>query len=126
MLHALLPAADAGGYDQGIPTRFVDQGVPLLIEEIVQKGAWRSRLRAYLCGGARMFIDPGLVDLASIGDRNVRAAEQALQAARIGITAQATGGQLGRTIRLHIDTGRVSVKAIGQSEQVLNAEPRNR
>jgi chemotaxis receptor (MCP) glutamine deamidase CheD len=125
MLHALLPAAVNGDKGTGSLARFVDRGIPLLIDALLDRGAIRSRLTAYLCGGARMFADPGLDDLASIGERNVLAAQAALQDAGIGIAAQATGGHIGRTVKLHIATGLVSVRAVGQGERALNAESEN-
>ena len=123
MLHALLPAAADGSEGTGSCARFVDQGIPLLIDALLGQGAASSRLNVYLCGGARMFADPGLDDLASIGERNVLAAEVALQSAGLGIVAQATRGHTGRTVRFSIATGLVSVRAVGESERVLNAEP---
>ena len=123
MLHALLPAAVNGSKGTGSLAKFVDQGIPLLINALVQRGAAPSRLIAYLCGGARMFADPGLDGLASVGERNVHAAEDALQRAGIEIVAQAAGGRIGRTVKLHVATGLVSVRAVGQGERALNAEP---
>jgi chemotaxis protein CheD len=125
MLHALLPAAVNGNKGTGSLARFVDRGVPLLIDALLDRGAIRSRLIAYLCGGARMFVDPGLDDLASIGERNVLSAEDALQRAGIEIVAQATRERIGRTVKLHVATGLVSVRAVGQGERALNAKPEN-
>ena len=124
MLHALLPAVANGDKGTGSPARFVDRGTPLLIDALLDRGAAHARLIAYLCGGARMFADPGLDDMASIGGRNVQAAEVALHCAGIGIVAQATGGRIGRTVNLCVASGQVSIRAVGQSEQILKAKPR--
>jgi chemotaxis protein CheD len=124
MLHALLPAAANGNEGTGSLARFVDRGTPLLIETLLDRGAAHGRLFAYLCGGARMFADPGLDDLASIGARNVQAAEDALHRAGIGVVAQATGGHVGRTVKLCVASGQVSIRAVGQSEQILRVKSR--
>jgi chemotaxis protein CheD len=118
MLHALLPTAL--GKDGGAPTKFVDRGTPLLIESLLELGAGRNRLVAQLCGGARTLSAPGFEsDWLSIGERNVQAAEDALQAAGLRIHAQATGGRVGRTVRFSIANGQVTIKSLGQGEQVL-------
>jgi chemotaxis receptor (MCP) glutamine deamidase CheD len=125
MLHALLPTAVNGDKGTGSLARFVDQGVPLLLDALLGRGAAHSRLVVYLCGGAHMFVDPGFDDLASVGKRNIATAEHALQRAGLEIVSRATGGRVGRTVRLYIATGLVSVKAVGQDETILNAEPEN-
>ncbi len=145
MLHALLPNAPAppppcppnfggskggggaagqggggaGGRTDGNLTKFVDPGVPLLIDSILQLGASRSQLIAHLCGGAQMLSAPGFNNSLNIGERNVLAAESALRVAGLRIQGRATGGRTGRTVRLYIASGQVTVKSMGQGEQPL-------
>lgn len=114
MLHALLPSANGNGRG-GKPTKYVDQGVPLLVEKLLSMGAKRHRLAATLCGGAWMLS--GSEDLQRhIGALNVRAAQAALQAEHIRIKARATGGNTGRTVKLMLADGTVMVKALGEDE----------
>lgn len=121
MLHALLPTAL--GKDGGAPAKFVDRGTSLLIESLLRLGAGRNRLVAQLCGGARTLSAPGFEsDWLSIGERNVQAAQDALQAAGLRIHAQATGGRTGRTVRLSIANGQVTVKSLGQDVQALTQD----
>jgi chemotaxis protein CheD len=139
MLHALLPTAafltdpashlppfgdaapaSVGERSRANPTKFVDQGVPLLIETLLARGAKRTRLRTYLGGGARMLAAPGFEDVLNIGERNVLFAKSALRSARLRIWGQSTGGHVGRTLRLYIDTGQVTVKTMGHSERILD------
>jgi chemotaxis protein CheD len=119
MLHALLPAALNGNGANGTPTKFVDRGVPLLIDSVVKLGAEQRRLIARLCGGAHVLTAPGFDDALNIGSRNVLAAEQALQAAKVRIQAQATGGHVGRTVKLYVASGQVIVKSLGQEEEAI-------
>ncbi len=119
MLHALLPEAPDGSRPQNNPVKFVDQGVLLLINALVQSGAKRSRLAARLCGGAQMLAAPGFNDSLKIGERNILAAKVALQAVGVPIRAQATGGNIGRTAKLHIASGQVTVKVMGHDEQII-------
>jgi chemotaxis protein CheD len=121
MLHALLPTAPDKSKTQDSRAKFVDEGVPLLIKELAELGARRSRLIVLLCGGAKVLSVPGYSDdgVMNIGKRNVQAAEAALQAANLRVKAQDTGGNVGRTVKLYIATGQVTVRSLGQAEQPL-------
>lgn len=128
MLHALLPVTpDNPRRNKGATAlstssaKFVDQGTSLLINSLSELGARRTRLTAQLCGGAQVLSAPGFEEESTlnIGKRNIRAAESALKAARIQIKAQDTGGSIGRTVRLYIATGQVTVKSLGRGEQGL-------
>ena len=54
MVHALLPTAPRGRQASNQQAKFVDQGVPLLVEAVVAAGGLRSRLITCLCGGAQL------------------------------------------------------------------------
>lgn len=117
MLHALLPAPPRNDGRTAYPTKFVDQGVPLLVNTLVALGAKPGRLRAQLCGGAQMVTTPGFNDWLNIGQRNVLAAKTALRAAGLKVLAQATGGHRGRTVKLYLANGRVTMRMLGQEER---------
>ena len=124
MLHALLPTAPGQsgvGKNVGKATKFVDQGMLLLVRSLLKFGAKRARLIVKLCGGAKVLSAPGFEDgPLNIGKRNVLAAEVALAAERLQIAAQDTGGETGRTVRLYIADGTVTVRSLGRKEKVLN------
>jgi chemotaxis protein CheD len=125
MLHALLPGrawSDNGNGHKGKPTKFVDRGLPLLVDTLVALGAQQRRLIAHLCGGAKMINAPGFDDTMNIGERNVLAAQTVLHVAGFRVKAEATGGQAGRTVKLHLANGQVTVKTLGQAEEILNGE----
>ena len=92
--------------------------MPLLVDALLKLGARRFRLTAKLCGGARLLAAAGF-DMMDIGERNVQAAEAALQAMNFQIQARATGGYMGRTVRLYLADGTVTVKTIESSERAL-------
>jgi chemotaxis protein CheD len=119
MLHALLPTKPKVDDKNGLPAKFVDQGFPTLLSAVTAKGADRSRLKVYLCGGAHMITAPGFKNMLNIGERNVIEAIANLQAAGLCIKAQATGGNSGRTVKLRVDTGQITVKTLGQGETAL-------
>lgn len=119
MLHALLPASpNNGNRDPGKPTKFVDRGVPLLVETLTNRGASRDRLVAQLCGGAKVISIPG-EDKLNIGARNVKAAKHALKMAGLDIHACETGGRVGRTARFYLAEGLVTVRSLTQEEHPL-------
>jgi len=119
MLHALLPAAPDGAGAQSMPTKFVQQGVPLLIRSVLGMGARTSRLVVQLFGGAQMLSAPGFKNSLNIGERNVQTAEAVLKAAGLRVRAQATGGQVGRTVRLQVADGQVVVKTRGKEQKTF-------
>jgi len=82
-------------------------------------GASRRRLIVHLCGGAQMLSAPGFNNSLNIGERNVLAAEESLRTSGFRIRSRATGGRTGRTVRLYIASGQVTVKSVGQGEQPL-------
>ena len=121
VLHALLPGVNWQHQQvTGKPTKYVDQGVPLLIEAMTSLGARKNRLVTYLCGGAQVINAPGFNGTFSIGERNVLAARTSLQGAGLEVDSEMTGGQVGSTVKLHIADGRLMVKTLGQEEKVLN------
>lgn len=120
ILHALLPGSTWGQNGRrGKPTKFVNEGLPLLIEELVALGAKPRRLAAKLCGGAQVVAKPGFNDSLDIGERNVQAARLALQAAGLKVQAEVIGGNAGRTVKLLIANGQVIIKSLGREEIVL-------
>jgi len=119
MLHALLPDSAGKNSDNNAPAKFVDQGVPLLLDQIKGMGAVRSRLVVILSGGAQMLTAPGFTNTLNIGERNVKAAQDLLKSSGFRIKAQDTGGSSGRTVKLYGATGQVTVRSLGQKERNL-------
>jgi chemotaxis protein CheD len=122
MLHALLPTLDKNNNIAHTSTKFVDQGVPLLVNALVALRAKPTRLIAYLCGGACVLTKPSFNGMLNTGELNVQAARKALQAANLKIRGEATGEYKGRTVRLYLVNGQVTVKTLGQPERVLGIE----
>jgi chemotaxis protein CheD len=117
MLHALLPGHGWSKNGHSEPARFVDQGVPLLIEALTALGAKPSRLTAKLCGGAQMVTVSDTKRALNIGEYNVLAAKHALRAASLRLAGKVVGGRQGRTVKLYIATGQVTVKTMGQEKE---------
>jgi chemotaxis protein CheD len=106
LVHPMLPYRD--GEDSRPPERFVDSGIDLAIEELLEAGADGSELRAKIAGGAAV-VDFGNDD-ESIGDRNIAAARETLATRGIEIVGEEVGGDRGRTVHVDVRTGSVTVK----------------
>lgn len=114
LAHVMLPAADE---QCGPVAKFANYGVPALLAEVKRLGAIRPQ--AIIAGGAQMFSFSGEGG-GNIGARNEEAVRHALKAANVPIVAHATGGRRGRTIRVHVDGARVTVREVAGTETVLH------
>ena len=116
LAHVVLP--DSAGRDDKLG-RFADKAVPGLLSQIERLGAVRPRVKAVLVGGASMF-SLGSAGL-DVGPRNEAAVREHLEALRIPIAATETGGSRGRTIRVDVESGRVTSREAGGKEDELFA-----
>jgi len=118
MAHVLLPSPTLAR-DQSNPAKFPETAVPFLVGRLGALGADPRRLVAKLAGGASMFgqlMAPGTVHM---GERNIVAARLALQVAGIPVVREAVGGERGRSVRFHLEDGRVEVWRVGADVAVL-------
>jgi chemotaxis protein CheD len=114
LAHVVLPAAE--GRD-GAPGKFADTAVPALLDALLGLGGRRTRVEAVMVGGASMFSF-GANGL-EVGQRNDAAVREELEKLRLPVIAAETGGSKGRTMRVHVETGRVTSKAAGEAEVEL-------
>jgi chemotaxis protein CheD len=118
MAHVLLPSKSLAR-DSHNPAKFPETAVPVLLERLSALGADRRRVVAKLAGGASMFaqlMTPGSIQM---GERNIVACRNALRAAAVPIVAEAVGGDRGRTVRFHLDDGRVEIRTVGANALVI-------
>lgn len=116
MSHIVLPDSNHGR-DKTNPWKYADTAVPLLIAAMCARGALRSRLWAKIAGGAQMFAPVN--DMMNIGARNADAVQATLVKMNIRLLAADIGGKSGRTVRLFVEDGRVTVKTVGGQEVLL-------
>lgn len=107
--HIMLPDSTASINGAATPMRFADTAVPMLVREMERMGAFRSRLKAKIAGGAVMFATAN--DKFNIGERNVAAVKAALRELRIPIIAEDTGLDYGRTVFFYPETGVMEIRA---------------
>jgi chemotaxis protein CheD len=120
LAHIVLPQSQ--GHVNENHRKFADLAVPELLTELEGVGARKIRLEAVLVGGASMFA----VSASSleVGQRNEAAVRDLLKALRIPVSATATGGNRGRTIRVEVGTSAVTVREAGGKDIELLAGSR--
>ena len=90
LLHAVLPERFDGGNDS--PTKFVNTGIPVLLEKIKSNGS-NNNILLYMAGGANMLINTQLSKTFDIGTRNVASALQIFEKMNLKLRNSELGRQ---------------------------------
>jgi chemotaxis protein CheD len=117
LLHAVLPERMDG--TDIYSSRYVDSGVSGLLDDLLRAGALTSRLAIWVTGGANMLLTSEFSKAFDIGNRNIDVAKRVFEDLHLPTPAVEVGGNLGRTIRLYVGTGRMTVRVIGGQEKEL-------
>jgi chemotaxis protein CheD len=118
MAHILLPSPALSRRDSN-PAKFPQTAVPRLLELMAADGARPKRITARLAGGASMFAalaPPGTIQM---GERNLVAARQVLNAHGVPVVGEAVGGDFGRTVRFRVCDGQVQISTVAHGVQHL-------
>jgi chemotaxis protein CheD len=118
MAHVLLPSP-ALVRPNANPARFPQSAVPRLLQLMVDEGARPDRVTGRLAGGASMFATLAPPGTMQMGERNLVAARQALNANGVPLVGEAVGGDYGRTVRMRVSDGRVEVTTVAHGVQHL-------
>ncbi len=116
LAHIMLPDSSQAKPTEN-PAKFADKCLLIMLDELVNAGAAKSRLKARIAGGAQMFSFNKATDIMRIGERNEESVKNVLRSCGIPITASDTGGNYGRTVELFLDTGRFKIKTINKGEK---------
>jgi chemotaxis protein CheD len=116
LAHIVLPETSGDPKPEAM-NKFADHAVPALVDGMVERGASRVFMQAALVGGASMFAAAGL----EVGQRNAVAVRELVAERRLNVVAEAVGGSRGRTVRVDVASGTVSVREAGGVEEVLAA-----
>jgi len=112
MLHCLLPSASIDPDRAAAnPCTFTDTGMVALFQALLDMGADKRRLQATVAGAAQLL---GGNNALAIGERNYVVLRRLLWEEGITVAAEETGGTVARTLFLHLDSGRVTVKSRGE------------
>ncbi len=97
------------------PAMFGDVGVPALFRQAYDLGASKDRLVVCAAGGAEVLEDNGHF---KVGSRNRTMLRKMFWKNNILLAADDTGGSVSRTMRMDLETGRVTVHS-NRKERVL-------
>ncbi len=107
LAHIVLPTIEEAK-NKSNPLKFADSGIEVAVQKMLEKGCLRSRIESKIAGGASMF---NFGDNMNIGEKNVDAVIRKLEEMKIPILAKDTGGNYGRTIEYHVETGLLIVRS---------------
>ncbi|MXR21027.1 chemotaxis protein CheD [Halobacterium bonnevillei] len=113
LLHAMLPAAPS---PVETPAKYVDSGLDEMLSAIYRRGASPDTVAAKVVGGSSM-LDISVGE--AIGDRNVEAAERALDDAGVPLVAAETGGNSGRSVSFCPASGDVTIDRVDSEVEVI-------
>ncbi|ADU64163.1 MAG: chemotaxis protein CheD [Pseudodesulfovibrio sp.] len=115
MVHCLLPHAGAArDKARANPYMFVNTGVAMMVRKLMDRGAEKRRIIFKAAGGANMRGD----NLFNTGARNFEALDKLLDRNSVTLSASNVGGTIPRTMFLHLDTGRVVVRSLGEEKDI--------
>ncbi len=118
MAHFVLPDSTQGAGGKSAE-RFVDAGIPIMLEKLADAGAVRSRTIFKMAGGAHMVMARGFERRLNIGERNIESARATMAALGLRFRSEDVGGTHGRTVRLSIARGNVMVSTVGGASYEL-------
>ncbi len=121
LAHILLPSSKSCmNITRAVMGRYADLAIPQMVKEMEAMGANRFRMKAKIAGGASMFGNlNNKASSADIGKKNVESVKQTLRELRIGIIAEDTGKDYGRTQFFDSTTGSMKIKSFVKGEITL-------
>ena len=93
--------------------KFADLAIPIMVENMIKKGAKLKNMKAKIAGGASMFNFPDKSIVMDIGNRNGIAVKDILKILAIPILAEDIGGNKGRTLIFDTTNGVLSIRTVG-------------
>lgn len=115
--HIMLPDSESFKTVNKIE-KFADLAIPQMVSEI-RNQTKNQQLIAKIAGGASMFQLSDAAYQGSIGERNVLAVEKSLEKLGIPLLANHTGGNMGRTMIVDLDTFTVKIRMVNREIIVL-------
>ena len=115
LAHIMLPDSSLLRADVN-QKKFANTALPLMLRQMEAMGARRYFITAKIAGGAMLF---GQKDALRIGERNIAAVKNQLVRLGISLTAEDTGLNYGRTMRIDLTDGSVTIKTALHGTQLL-------
>ena len=93
--------------------KFADLAIPILVNDMIKKGAKLKNMKAKIAGGASMFNFSDKSIIMDIGKRNGVAVKNALKILSIPIVGEDIGGNKGRTLIFETINGLLFIRTVG-------------
>jgi chemotaxis protein CheD len=116
MCHIMLPSLKGNSMSV---KKYADKAIPMMLEEMEQRGADRKRIIAKVAGGSTMFNVSENSLMGEIGNNNSNRVREVLRELGITSVAEDTGGNYGRTIDFYLESGVVKIRSMGREEKIL-------
>jgi chemotaxis protein CheD len=117
MNHFMLPNdADPASRDSASAMRYGAFAMEMLLNELIKAGARRERLEAKVFGGGAVLAN---MTMLNIGERNADFVLRYLQLEQVRIASQDLRGDLPRRINYFPGSGRVTVRKLVKTNDVL-------
>ncbi len=116
LIHCMLPLSKIDPVKaKDNPYMFVDTGLPLLLQTILDLGGEKKRIIAKVAGGAVLLNDNGTF---RIGERNYIVVRKLLWKNNILISSEDVGGTIPRTMYLYINDGKTIIRSTGKEYEL--------
>ncbi len=116
LLHCMLPASKKNKEKAKVsPAMFVDTGVVLLLQQLIELGAKKSNLEIRIAGCASSLQQVGNI---KIGERNHTVARKILWKNDLMIAGEDVGGTQPRTMILELGTGKTLIQSCGETREI--------
>ena len=116
MIHCMLPLSQIDAQKAAEnPCMFVDTGAVKLLKEMFAMGCRKSNMVVKIAGASAVLDTKGLF---KIGERNYTVFRKILWKNSMLIHAEDVGGNISRTVRMEIATGRVVIKSGGLEKEL--------
>lgn len=116
LIHCMLPLSKVDPERaKEAPYMFVDTGLPIMMQTLLNMGADKKRIVAKVAGGAVLLDDNGIF---RIGERNHIVVRKLLWKNNILISSEDVGGTMARTMYLHINDGKTTIKSAGKEYEL--------
>ncbi len=98
--------------------KYAKTAIEELLKSLEKMGVQKKNLTARIFGGASMLSQNKKNFFQNIGEKNVKAAREALENHEIPIVYEDTGGHMGKTITFYLDDGRILLRS-GTNEKYI-------
>ena len=111
LAHIMLPMQRK---DDTVLGKYANTAIPLLLRKLLNSGAEKEKIKAYLAGGACMFGNCEGKGASKIGEENINRTIKVLEDLAIPVVFKETGGNRGRTLMYNMMEDKIFIKVLRQ------------